>query len=94
MLPELEDFRNVVGQAIEIEVDEARVPARIDEVKAMNRQPDQERQPFSVVLVTDVAARVEQRIFTLHQAELGSFELFLVPLGPKGEGMAYEAVFA
>jgi hypothetical protein len=94
MLPEFQQFEAVVGQTVEIESETARFSARIDEVKAMTRQNDQQRQPFSIVLVTESSGPEQQQIYRLHQAELGSFELFLVPLGPRGEGMAYEAVFA
>ena len=35
-----------------------------------------------------------QRIYPLEHAQLGVFELFLVPIGPDQHGMCYEAVFA
>jgi hypothetical protein len=38
-------------------------------------------------------ARLEQRIYAVHHPALGAFDLFLVPIGPDGEGMRYEAVF-
>jgi hypothetical protein len=34
-----------------------------------------------------------QRIYRLEHAALGSFELFLVPIGPDEHGMRYQAVF-
>jgi len=34
-----------------------------------------------------------QQTFRARHAELGEFDLFLVPLGPDGRGMRYEAVF-
>jgi hypothetical protein len=33
-----------------------------------------------------------QQIFTLSHPDLGDFDLFLVPLGPEGDRMRYEAV--
>jgi hypothetical protein len=34
-----------------------------------------------------------QQIYTLKHEEMGPLELFLVPLGPRGKGIIYEAVF-
>ena len=93
MLPELDQFEAVVGQAIDFEFDGDRLPARIDEVKAMRQQHGEDRQPFSVVFVTESADVLDQQIVTLRHESLGTFALFLVPLGPKGSGVAYEAVF-
>lgn len=53
------------------------------------------RQPFSLIFRharTD--AYLPQGIHTLHQAEMGALELFLVPLGPAPDGMRYEAIIA
>jgi hypothetical protein len=36
----------------------------------------------------------DQSMATLEHADLGRIDLFLVPLGPAGERMRYEAVFA
>jgi hypothetical protein len=34
-----------------------------------------------------------QRIYRLRHPVMGELDLFLVPIGPDGEGMRYEAVF-
>jgi hypothetical protein len=34
-----------------------------------------------------------QQIYQVEHPTLGSFELFLVPVGPDEQGMCYEAVF-
>ena len=51
------------------------------------------RQPFSLVFRADPDVHLPQRIYPIESAALGSFELFLVPIGPDAEGMRYEAVF-
>jgi hypothetical protein len=53
-------------------------------------RPDQPA--FSLIFNAPGPAFMEQQIFTLEHAELGEFDLFLVPLGPKGDRMRYEAV--
>ena len=53
------------------------------------------RVPFS--LVFHAAARDRywpQQTFTLRHADLGEFELFMVPLGPDERGMRYQAVIS
>ncbi len=51
------------------------------------------RVPFSMIFVAPGGELVPQGICGLRHAELGDFELFLVPLGPDGSGgMTYEAV--
>lgn len=51
------------------------------------------RQPFSLLFSGPLQPVLPQRIYPLENAETGAFELFLVPLGPQGEGMRYEAIF-
>jgi len=92
MLPDFEQFQASLDQQVELAVADQQLPARVVEVKALRQQHEADRQPFSVVLVTDQAEPFEQQIFMLRHPDLGRFELFLVPIGPRGEGMAYEAV--
>lgn len=48
---------------------------------------------FSMIFLHDDATTYRpQQIFTLSHPELGDFDLFLVPLGPRDERMRYEAV--
>jgi hypothetical protein len=54
----------------------------------------EERHQFSVVFRGPASPVLAQSIYGLHHAELGELELFLVPLGPDGEGIRYEAAFA
>jgi hypothetical protein len=52
------------------------------------------RDPFSLVFRAPQGAHYEQRIYRLEHDELGSFELFLVPIQPDERGPLYQAVFA
>jgi hypothetical protein len=51
------------------------------------------RAPFSIVFRGPLDAVLPQCIYQLEHAAIGTFDLFLVPIGPDGEGMRYEAVF-
>lgn len=51
------------------------------------------REPFSILFRGPGDALLPQRIYRLEHEELGALELFLVPIGPDGTGLLYEAVF-
>jgi hypothetical protein len=51
------------------------------------------RVPFSLLFRGPRTPILPQRIYSLAHAQLGTFDLFLVPIGPDAHGMRYEAVF-
>lgn len=68
--------------------------AQLIEVSAVGETPGPTgRQAFSVVLRGPENEAPEQAIYQVVHEELGSIELFLVPIGPDDKGMKYEAVF-
>jgi hypothetical protein len=52
------------------------------------------RVPFALLFHGPQTPILPQRIYRLEHDALGTFDLFLVPLGPDARGMRYEAVFA
>jgi hypothetical protein len=52
------------------------------------------RQPFSIVFRGPSQPVLAQMTYRIEHAVLGSFDLFIVPIGPDEAGMRYEAVFA
>ncbi len=48
---------------------------------------------FSLLFRGPMAPCFPQAIYRLHHEKLGSMDLFLVPVGPDGQGMQYEAIF-
>jgi hypothetical protein len=52
------------------------------------------RRPFSLVFRGPQAPPLAQAIYPLEHPVLGRLEIFLVPVGPEGDGMGYEAVFS
>jgi hypothetical protein len=47
---------------------------------------------FSLTFHAPGTDHVPQQIFTLEHEQVGTLDLFLVPLGPEGDRMRYEAV--
>jgi hypothetical protein len=48
---------------------------------------------FSIVFRGQLEPVLPQRIYRFEHEALGTFELFIVPIGPDDSGMQYQAVF-
>jgi hypothetical protein len=55
--------------------------------------PPTARAPFSIVFLGPREPILQQRIYRLEHDELGTLDLFLVPIGRDDAGVRYEAVF-
>lgn len=51
------------------------------------------RIPFSLLFSGPRQPVLPQRIYLVEHAQLGSLEIFMVPIGPSAEGMQYEVIF-
>ena len=49
--------------------------------------------PFSIVFRGGGDAVLPQRTYKMEHDQIGSFELFIVPIGPDERGLRYEAIF-
>ena len=80
-------FRLLVtpDHTIEVELFEATVLG--------SRSAAKGRAPFSILFRGPMTPVLPQRIYRIDHAVMGSFDLFLVPLGPRNGGMVYEAIF-
>ena len=66
----------------------------VDEVGGVSAAPPQTaRAPFSIVFLGPRDPVLPQRIYRLEHGELGTLDLFLVPIGRDEAGVRYEAVF-
>lgn len=52
------------------------------------------REPFSLIFRGPTQPVLPQRIYRIEHAELGTLEIFLVPIGPDQDSMLYQAVFS
>ena len=84
-------IRSHPGHELEAELIEARAlgggPSRAPS------ETSRRRTPFSLSFRTSLTAPVPQGIYPVVHDELGAHEIFLVPVGPDGKGMVYEAIF-
>lgn len=55
--------------------------------------PETTRAPFSLVFLGPSTPILPQQIYRLTHAAIGTFELFLVPIGRAQAGIRYEAIF-
>ena len=88
-----ETFEALIGQDLEVIVEDISFTAEVEEVNHLTQQPGQERIPFSVVMQASVEESHGQRVYQIDHADLGKTDVFLVPIGPGPKGMRYEAVF-
>jgi hypothetical protein len=51
------------------------------------------RKPFSILFRGPMTPVWPQRIYRVEHDAMESFDLFVVPVGPKNGGMEYEAIF-
>lgn len=98
-LSEYEDFHALVGQPVRLRSGEEMLAGRLESVRRLPEHEGQPRPPFSVVIVTEKTDALPQQTFTVEigaaePGDVNTVELFLVPIGPSADGMAYEAVFA
>jgi hypothetical protein len=92
-------FAGCLGSAFRIRSESDRsVDVELIEATALRSQSDApgaltKREPFSIVFRGPFEPILPQKTYAIEHAELGRFELFLVPVGPDAKGMCYEAVF-
>ena len=58
------------------------------------RRPPPPREPFTLLFRGPARPILPQRIHRLEHPALGTLEIFIVPVGPDGGGIGYEAVFS
>jgi hypothetical protein len=66
----------------------------LDQVRVWPAPADAPRPPFALELLGPHAPVLPQGIHRLEHAELGTLEIFLVPVQPDAAGARYDAVFA
>lgn len=93
---EIEQFTEAVGTVFRTGGDGA-VALRLDDCAAGTpREGPGRRIPFTLQFTGPLAAdaHLEQATYLFDHEQLGELAIFIVPLGPDGEGrMRYEAVF-
>jgi hypothetical protein len=89
----VETFADRVGESFRIRFEpEDALEAELVEAQALG-PAEGRRAPFSLVFRAPKEPIYPQRIYAVEHDELGSFEIFLVPIAPDEAGARYEAVF-
>jgi hypothetical protein len=91
----LDTFAEHVGDTFQVEVTGgetvAMVLARAQPLGSEASGGD--RQPFSLEFAGPPTPVYPQAIYHFSHATIGEFEMFIVPVGPAGGAMRYEAIF-
>lgn len=96
---ELEAFKPLVGNTFRVSPSEgepfdvvlaAAEPTPYGDPSTYNGR----KMPFSLLFLAETGAHVQQQICRFTHPDHGDTELFVVPLGPEGEAMRYEAVIS
>ena len=94
-------FQQRIGNVFRIRLrSESAIDGELIEARALGdpgRSPgaggSSRRTPFSLLFRTKLSGALPQRIYQVEHDEMGTYDIFLVPVGPDGVGMVYEAVF-
>jgi hypothetical protein len=95
-----DDFSGRIGESFEVTVDDTAPLGLVLAESSLGTElggpgPEgQERSQFSLTFRGPATPFLPQGTYELDHAELGALSLFLVPLGPEGDEMRYEAAFA
>ena len=87
-----ESFDSHLGSSFRLHAEDSIVEVRLVECRSLS-ETDRKREPFSIVFRAPMETGLPQNTYRLEHDEMGSLDLFIVPIGPDSEGMRYEAVF-
>jgi hypothetical protein len=87
-------FESRVGERFRIRAQPgSELAAELIEARSLGKAGRTGRAPFTLSFRTAEATVLPQRIYEVAHDEMGSYDIFLVPVGPDGKGMVYEAIF-
>jgi hypothetical protein len=88
------DFEQRVGEKFTAKAADGRkLTLTLTSVDALPSPRRGRRKAFSLEFRDTAQDHVPQQTLAVKNAKMGSFELFVVPLGPSPDGMRYEAIF-
>ena len=94
------DFSPYLNQTFHIHAEASKpLEAELVDVTEFKPRSDQDtesskRNPFSIIFSCAQDQPLEQKIYKVEHDEMGTLELFLVPIGPDKNGLfQYEALF-
>ena len=88
-----ETFRALLGSEDQLELELVEVEALGSASPGDQPRPSARQNPFSILFRGPKDRALAQGTFRMEHDEIGSFDLFLVPIGEDQDGRQYEAVF-
>ena len=85
-------FDPIIGDGFVVEGCDPAVELTLVEVDRRAREPDANR-PFTLLFTGPTEVRLAQGVWRLAHGTLGALDIFLVPVGLRGDVPIYEAVF-
>jgi hypothetical protein len=86
-------FEALLNNRFQLHVDGSTLDLELFEVARLEEHDGPRKQPFSVFFRGPRNVVLPQAIYRVEHERLGALDIFLVPIGPDGQGMRYEAVF-
>ncbi len=86
-------FAPHVGETFALAAEPAPVALVLESATTLADRPGG-RDPFSLLLRGPAEPVLPQAIYALDHAQLGTLEIFIVPLGVDAGGVRYEAIFS
>ncbi len=90
----VEHWRPYLGQVFQTSIGtDNMLGLKLADVTTLGADGGQGRQPYSLVFTGPLTPLLPQAIYPLWNESLGELGIFLVPIGPKGQSLQYEAIF-
>jgi len=92
----LETFSPLISSSFALSIEARGLTAELALIQARSLGSSDAggRDPFSIVFLHRSEEILPQGTYPLEHDQLGTFELFIVPIGQDTDGTRYEAVFA
>ena len=92
---QFDDFKSCLNQPFTLELNGSEYRLiLVSTDKLANSATVGDRDAFSIVFRGDSNLNLPQQIYRISHEQMGSMDIFIVPIGPDEEGMCYEAVFS
>lgn len=87
-------FAPLVGDTFTLQAADGYVEAVLEQVEVGQPVPGGAPEPFSLLWLGPAAPQLQQGMHVVAHPEIEPAEIFLVPVGPHGAGMRYQAIFS
>ena len=88
-----EDFSSLRDQSLSLCCGDTQITCHIDSVRLLPPHALRSQPPFAVVLRGPRSPSLPQGMASLRHPAHGVLEVFVVPIGPCGDGVGYELTF-